>query len=167
MDETGNSNDNFKILKSPFSLFIKIFFLLIFVSIFDIIISITMNFAELENNSNVIFSYGERFFLGSLLIQLIIVTYLFLKWSSEFYFFNRHELLRKNGMFFQKTQSFDIGNLDSISFHQTIFGKLFNYGNITLHFSNQIFILKQIPNPKHFTNKINFLKEEKIISTKE
>jgi len=159
MNEIEYLNIKIKILKSPFILFIKIFILLIFIGIFDIIISVSINYIELDKNYNNMFSYEEQLFLGSLLMQLIIIVYLFIKWSSDFYYFNDHKLLHITGIFFRKMHSFDIHNLDSISYHQTLIGRLFGYGNISLYFSNQKFLLKQIPDPKHFTKIINKYKK--------
>ena len=167
MNEIKHDNEATKILRSPFVLFAQIFFLLSFIGILNIIVSMSMNFVELENSQNIMFNYEERFFLGSLLVQLIVVIYLFLKWSSISYHFDGQELLRKTGIFFQKVQSFDIYNLDSISFHQTLLGRLFNYGNISLHFSNKKFLLKQIPNPECFTKRMNHLKGQRNLPEKE
>jgi len=160
MNTIEHDNEGERILRSPFILFTQIFFSLILIGIFDIVVSLSMNFMALENSNNAIFSYAEQFFLGSLLVQLIVITYLFLKWSSVYYHFDGHELLHKTGIIFQDVQSFDVKNLDSISFTKTLFGKVFNYGNISLHFSNKEFLLRHIPHPECISKRMNHLKEQ-------
>ena len=152
MDKTAGHN--IKIYKSPFFLFFQIFLLMLFIGVFDLISILSFDFIKFIKPSNAIFSYEELFFLGSLFVQLILVIYLFLQWGSDYYYFEKDKLLHKTGIIFKKIDTYDISRIDKLSFHKKILGTVFNYGNITIFFGNQVFTLKNINNPDEFTKAI-------------
>ena len=151
---TTDSHHKIKIFKSPFLLFFQIFFLMLFISIFDLISILSFDLMQITKPQNALFSYEEKHLLASLLIQLILVAYLFLQWGSDYYYFDKDKLLHKTGIIFKKIDTYDLSRIDNLSFHQKIVGRIFDYGDVTLFFGNQIFILKSISNPYEFTKTI-------------
>ncbi len=78
-----------------------------------------------------------------------LVLYITLDWIMNYYILDRKDLVTKFGILFTREVSYDLGGLESMEITQGLFGKLFNFGTLTL--SNPVLDrklkLRSIPEP--------------------
>jgi uncharacterized membrane protein YdbT with pleckstrin-like domain len=65
-------------------------------------------------------------------IEVFFILYLLSEWTGNSYFITRKHIIRRTGVLQNKEEVFHFDNIRSISVEQSLLGKLFNYGNITL-----------------------------------
>lgn len=92
---------------------------------------------------------------GKILLQVYLVIFLVITWASSSYLLTKKHLIRLTGLLNTKEDVFHFDNIRSISVTQSLFGKLFNYGDITLKTSasggyQADFVLSGIHNPEKY-----------------
>jgi uncharacterized membrane protein YdbT with pleckstrin-like domain len=67
-----------------------------------------------------------------ILTQVYLVLFLVITWASSSYLLTKNHVIRLSGLMSTKEDVFHFDNIRSISVTQSLFGKHFNYGDITL-----------------------------------
>ena len=68
------------------------------------------------------------FIIGKILVTIFVVTV----WLNEYYEITPNEVIHKSGLIFRKEERHVLGHIDSVELHQTLLGRIFNYGNLSL-----------------------------------
>ena len=94
------------------------------------------------------------FFL-KLLMQLFLILNVTLSWANSAYYLAGKHIIRRNGILHVEEDVFHFDNIRSISVNQSFFGKIFNYGDISLKTSaSGVYegdvIMTEISNPKKY-----------------
>ncbi len=107
------------------------------------------------------FTFSEGFFLLFLLFQISFMSFIFLTWIRNYYWFEGNMLFHHRGILFSRVDEFLLSELETAHLEQSIFGKIFDYGDIVLTFSNQKTVLRHFPHPYTVLQNIKKLKEKK------
>lgn len=99
---------------------------------------------------------NNTFYMGVffLVINLIVFIYLLLSWNYKYYIISSDGITSNAGIIFRKTTSIDVSGIRSISVNQGFFGRIFNYGTLTLEspLLKEPFLMYDLPNPfRHAT----------------
>jgi uncharacterized membrane protein YdbT with pleckstrin-like domain len=95
-------------------------------------------------------------------IQNTVLIYIALIWSNDYYEFRANDIAHFKGVLTKSKQSYQYQDIQSISIQQSILGRLFNYGNITLliptighdvHFN-------EVTDPKSFVELLKSIKPD-------
>ncbi len=113
---------------------IKLFFTLI---LFETIYSIV--FGVFQVGLNLPIEWHHHTSVGLLIIngikvviEFVVILYLLFQWTGSSYFITPKHIIKRNGILQNKEDVFHFDNIRSISVEQSLFGKFFNYGDITL-----------------------------------
>lgn len=66
-------------------------------------------------------------------IKLTLTMYVVMAWLNEYYELTENFVVHRRGIFFRKEDKSTLDRTRSISLFQGIFGKVFNYGTLTLY----------------------------------
>jgi len=80
-----------------------------------------------------IFGYDTLSVLLVALTQLALTAYIFLEWGFDLYIIHPNKINHVHGILFRKTDSYDTTNIETAHIEESIFGRIFNYGTITMH----------------------------------
>lgn len=74
------------------------------------------------------------FILGifKLFAEIIFIVYIALSWTNNMYFLTEKHIIQRKGILHVEEDIFHFNNIRSISINQSIFGKIFRYGDIML-----------------------------------
>jgi membrane protein YdbS with pleckstrin-like domain len=120
--------------KSLFVLLRNLIAILVLMTLLLISLDFLKHYTDIYNK----FSHSQIFILDllTLVIPLVITFVAFivttLRWKAESYSVEENLLIQKNGILNKQIRHFPIENIESISFGQSVLGKLFNYGTIYL-----------------------------------
>lgn len=94
-------------------------------------------------------------FLLKLLMQLFLILNVTLSWANSTYYLAGKHLIHRSGILHIEEDVFHFDNIRSISINQSFFGKLLNYGDITLKTSASggyqgDVVMTEIANPKKY-----------------
>jgi uncharacterized membrane protein YdbT with pleckstrin-like domain len=87
-------------------------------------------------------------------LELIIIMHSFIKWTRTTYTVNKEAIIKESGIFLRRGHTYQLHDVESVSYKETFFGKIFQYSNIWLHYANRNELLYAIPQPKMFRNLI-------------
>ena len=105
-----------------------------------------------------------------LIIPVIYSVKILLEWIFEFYIISSSEVLHRKGILFIRKEIILLKNIEIIRLHQSILGRLLNYGTVELYAPtiSQTFQMRAISTPneyikaleqaiKRFTSNIQFI----------
>ncbi len=97
-------------------------------------------------------AYDTLTFILLILLQIGIAFYLMVTWYRETFFAQEGNLIHRKGLLLVAEKRFKLSNVKSVTYSQTFFGKMFQYGTIVLNQQNQNekFQISGIPDPEHF-----------------
>ncbi len=150
----------FKIYETPVILLVQISTLIIISDIFFFILLKLIDFANRDSIILNILTAKEELMGIIMILQIFLISYLFLHWISSYYWFDKNLLLYKKGIIWTSTQEFVLSEVEASSYSQNLWEKMFNSGTIKLFFANSKFSLKKIPDPKYFLKIINNKKSQ-------
>lgn len=119
-------------------------------------------FSSAESNLDPKINFFIRFlFLG---VSLIIFIYLLLSWNYEYYIISPHSISSNSRIILRKTQNIDVPGIRSIIVNQGLFGRIFNYGTLTLEspLLKENFLIKNVPSPSRHAGLIEKARLEAI-----
>lgn len=111
------------------------------------------NSLNLEVISNPFLFYKSLIFT---LLEIAVVIYFILDWVNNYYVIKKSELVFVNGIIVSSRRDYNIANLQSIYFTQSLAGRILNYGTIVV-FSPALqrdLIMYEVPNPKDVVENI-------------
>lgn len=90
-------------------------------------------------------------------IQNILLIYIALNWTNDYYEFRANDIAHFKGIFEKTKQSYKYQDIQSITIKQSIFGRLLNYGDVILYIPTLGYDVQfnEVPDPKKF---VDFLK---------
>ena len=146
-----------KIYQTPILVFFQVIFEIL---LSDIIWIIIVTFSRFEDKhpffSN--FTFSEGIFLVLLLFQLLVITFIFLQWIKNYYWFEDIVLFHHKGILFSQIDEYLLIELEAVQLEQGLIGKFFDYGNIKLIFPNKKIILKYFPHPHEVLFRLKSIK---------
>lgn len=71
--------------------------------------------------------------VGVQILNVVLLVMGVASWLNELYILHPKELVVKRGVLSSQATTYEFANLQSMTIAQTIWGKLFNYGNIRLY----------------------------------
>lgn len=94
-------------------------------------------------------------FIFKLLMQLFLILNVTLSWANNAYYLAGKHIIRRKGILHVEEDVFHFDNIRSISVNQSFFGKIFNYGDISLKTSASggyqgDVVMAEISNPKKY-----------------
>lgn len=106
-------------------------------------IDFTLNLGELLKSLQTIL------FLTLTTIKSAVEIFVMFSWLNEYYEVEKTKIIHRKGFIFRQEEVFDYNYVIRIGIQQTFFGKLFNYGTISLteRFTNTTYYLYLIHNP--------------------
>lgn len=87
-----------------------------------------------------------------LLFTLLINLYLILRWYKKIYYLFQDKVTLEQGVLFTRVRTVRFPSLDVLKLKQSIIGKIFNIGTITITSSEtgETFQLTSIPRPQYY-----------------
>ena len=108
----------------------------------------------------IILILGIMFFPLAAVLAIIPLTYIFIKWliiKNHRYKITSERIFYTTGIFSKKTDSLELYRVRDVEMYEPFWQRLFKLGNIKLATSdqtNQVFLLKAVPNPAALMNNI-------------
>lgn len=101
-------------------------------------------------------------FLTLVAIKTFVTFFVIFQWLEECYEITPKEIIHKRGFFFKHEDRHSLNHLVSLKVYQGIFGKLFNYGTLTMFnwAKNKEVSLYLIHNPKKYLHILEHLLPE-------
>lgn len=66
-------------------------------------------------------------------IELAVLFYATVRWHNHYYLLRPDKILTSRGVFLRRQRFFAVKNIESISVHQGVIGRLFNFGTLYLY----------------------------------
>lgn len=98
------------------------------------------------------FSLDMWFFIVIMSTEVYLTLEIVIRWLTEFYEVRNGEIVYRSGVLSHREKIYALKNIESITFFQDFWGRIFNYGTITLFnpFLNQRIHLDAIGNPSKY-----------------
>ncbi|MFA5948297.1 MAG: PH domain-containing protein [Candidatus Gracilibacteria bacterium] len=110
-------------------------------------------------NLGIVKDYNALIMLLFASLQIFIIIFIFLRWNNQYYSVKGEFVSKFSGIVLKKQYKLNILNIDEISYEQYIFGKLLNYGTITIIYGkDQKLVINDIPYPEEFIKHIEYNK---------
>jgi uncharacterized membrane protein YdbT with pleckstrin-like domain len=102
------------------------------------------------------------FFILVTVIQNIFLLYITLNWVNDYYEFRTKDIAQFKGILGRTKQSYQYRDIQSITIKQSVFGRLFNYGDVILYIPmlGQSIHFSEVPDPKKFVSFLKSLQPE-------
>jgi uncharacterized membrane protein YdbT with pleckstrin-like domain len=65
-------------------------------------------------------------------LELFVAVYVILQWANHYYILTPMGIKYRTGILFKKEKEYSLINIQSVSYHQGMFARLFNYGDIII-----------------------------------
>ncbi len=151
--------------KSPILLLLRILLGIILIDVLLLFIFFFTDFVNIEYQWFFsIYSFEEHIIILFMLLHIVVYLYLFISWVTEYYKISHRKVVHTQGIFFKKTTTFLVENLNSISVYKSFWWRIFHYGNITFFYTEKSFIFKNIPYPDKFVKIIELFREKTNIN---
>ena len=97
--------------------------------------------------------------IGKNIIQLCFITTIALRWASRMYFIAGKQLYERRGILSITEKVYDLHNIRSVSIHQSLSGKLFKFGDVSVETSAsggymEKITLAEVANPENYESKL-------------
>lgn len=143
------------IRKSPVALVVKIILAEILIEAIYLVLSLSLTqiSEQLANGYE-----ASRFALSVLFIVIAVsvIAVLVAQWANEVFILEKDDLAVSQGIISKRVQTYPYANMQSVTVNQSLLGRLFNYGNVTIYIpvlgKNVSFM--EISSPYHFAEKL-------------
>lgn len=84
------------------------------------------------------------------------MLYLLTNWLVNYYIIRKSEIVFVSGLLRSSRKDYNIANLQSIYYHQSLLGRIFNFGDIVI-FSPALqrdLVMHEVPNPRDMVDNI-------------
>lgn len=79
------------------------------------------------------FGMSTTLFVFFSFFQICMLLFIFLQWITTVYEVTHSEAIYRVGILSKKVRAYDMSNVQSAYFEQSLLGRIFNYGNVTLY----------------------------------
>ncbi|MCA9750288.1 MAG: PH domain-containing protein [Romboutsia sp.] len=151
---------NLKNISLPYSTQTTPFYLVTLIVALEVILALSyigIKFGVEFVNS--VFSLGlstlqisTALFIFFTFLQVTLLVYVILNWVNTIYEINDKEVVYKTGIIGKRARAYDMSNVQSSYVEQSILGRIFNFGKVTLYspaLKNDLFF-NDVPNPQRF-----------------
>lgn len=111
----------------------KLIFLELIASVIFLIFHPVLFSSQLSNVAPFIDIYSSRLFILAVFIKMILTIYIVLSWLNEYYEVTSKLVRHKKGILFVHKEQLALADIQSITLHQGLIGKLFNFGTLSLY----------------------------------
>jgi len=127
---------SFTIKQSPILLVMRIIVLFVFFNCAYLGIAFASDYYEGFNSELVfnVIAYDTMVIFLVMVFQVILTLYLFLKWFSESYTLKEGYIIHRWGILLIRERRFKLDNVESITYVQSILGRIFQYGTIQIRY---------------------------------
>jgi membrane protein YdbS with pleckstrin-like domain len=132
------------VILATYLIALELIFLLI-----NLIIRVPLGFLSTNINSNILSTINTFLYLGLVIIKLILMVIIIFQWLENYYEIRPGKVIYKKGFFNRQEKEFDCPDIFKLDLSQGFWGRLFNFGSITLYIkpTKVSFSLTNIPNP--------------------
>jgi len=81
---------------------------------------------------NILMGYDTLILISMGLFQGILSFWMLIQWLKQTYIVEKGFIIQKSGVFLSSEKRFSLENVESISYKQTIMGKIFKYGTVEI-----------------------------------
>ncbi|MBI2595486.1 response regulator [Candidatus Daviesbacteria bacterium] len=109
-----------------------------------------------------LFGLYALFFIAGFLVNLVVIWYIALKWTSEYTEVSRDGVIRYSGILHKKEQKFACNFVEAVTIEQSFLGQIFNYGTIELYdpaLKERVYLIN-ISSPKVYSKRIEKIVEK-------
>jgi membrane protein YdbS with pleckstrin-like domain len=132
------------VILAAYLIALELIFLLI-----NLVIRVPLGFLSTSVNPNTLSSINTFLYLGLVIIKLILMIIIIFQWLENYYEIRPGKVIYKSGLFKRDEKEFDCPDIYKIDIDQGFWGRLFNFGSITLYVkpTKDTFSLTNIPSP--------------------
>lgn len=106
-----------------------------------------------------VLKYDTFIAVGLTILQILIILFIAVKWAKQYYEVKSEFVTAFSGIIFKRQDKVNIVNIDTISYTQSFFGKIFKYGTVIIEYGrNEKMNVFDIPFPDEF---INFIEKNR------
>lgn len=120
--------------------------------------TVILDFFELNGQDTLTNVFSVEGFLMFLLVilQIGLTIVVILKWIYNYYEISMHMVVRYTGFIFKHQQVLYLKDVNEVTLHQGVLGRLFNYGTLELltHIATGVFYIRRVSYPKKNLNLI-------------
>ena len=115
----------------------------------NLTIRVPLGFFSTSINPTTLSSINTFSYLGLVIIKLILMVLIVFQWLENYYEIRPGKVIYKSGLFKRDEKEFDCPDIAKIDLSQGFWGRLFNFGTVTLYVKvrNDSFSLSNIPSP--------------------
>ena len=150
----------YRIHEAPVVFLIKILTLMLFSDILLFVIDIIFDLTPLKGHLTPLLTLTEELFFIVMLLQIILLTSLFLEWMFHYYWFENGILHQKRGVIWVHHDEFVLKEIEATNVSKKILGRIFDYGSVSIISPNQKVVLRRIPRPETFAKMITLEKRK-------
>ncbi len=77
--------------------------------------------------------FRMKTFLWFNLVEILVLFYSVMRWHNHFYLIRPDKILTSRGVFLRRQKFYALKNIESISVHQGVFGRIFGFGTLHLY----------------------------------
>lgn len=116
-----------------------------------------IDFLPIETDVKVLFhAITTGVFIVVTILQIILLVVIFSKWMNEYYELQDDEIIQWTGILTKRGKSYQYNNLQSLTVHQSILGRLLKYGTVSMYVPalGQDLDFTEVPKPFAFVELI-------------
>ncbi len=103
------------------------------------VVFVILTYSFLGNSDFMKEIFGDRYWIYNTLIfflftvgKMFLIMFVVMQWLNEYYEVNPKEIIHRSGLIFKTEERNRLDHLGLVGIEQGIFGRIFNYGTITL-----------------------------------
>jgi len=156
-----------RIKKSPGLLVRNLVFFQLLVLVGYFLISVLADYGTYYNQFILAqsLSYQIARFIFFILIELLLIVYIFLHWFLSEYIIQPTLLIHENGVVFKRRKSFVLSPPFKISTYSGLFGKIFRHGTVVIEDSlrKKPVVLRHIPDADKYIKELRSLEKAHVV----
>lgn len=117
--------------------------------VINLLIRLPLSFFIAAIGANTLYSINTLIYIGLIVIKLFFMMIIIFQWLENYYEIKPGKVIYKEGLLKRQDKEFYCPDISKIQLSQGLWGRLFNFGTITLYVkpANDSFSLSNIPNP--------------------
>lgn len=117
--------------------------------VINLLIQLPLGFFITSFNEMALYSFNTLLYIGLIFVKIIFMLIIIFQWLRNYYEIRPGKIIYKSGLFNRDEKEFDCPDITKIDLEQGFWGRLFNFGTITLYVRNssEVFALPNIPSP--------------------
>jgi hypothetical protein len=141
------------IRQNPVILVFKVALLSVLFNISYLIVTLASEYIDTfaEASINNVVGYDTVFMIVLIVLQSVIGVWLVLSWLRDVYVVDQGMLVHKTGILFAREDRFHMTGLENISYTQSFWGRMLQYGDVSMMYPVQgKIVLRAVSYPERF-----------------